>query len=73
MHPPMPATHPSAWQPVLSRPSLPSPAPSPSRRSVDAGCGGTARVLLGLGVSPGSKACRAMMDRFAQVGSGGFV
>jgi threonine dehydratase len=36
------------------------------RRSFDAGRGGTARVLLGLGVSPGTKACRAMMDKFAQ-------
>ncbi|PRW39107.1 threonine deaminase isoform A [Chlorella sorokiniana] len=35
-------------------------------RSFDAGRGGTARVLLGLGVSPGTKACRAMMDKFAQ-------
>ncbi|KAI7838609.1 hypothetical protein COHA_007616 [Chlorella ohadii] len=35
-------------------------------RSFDAGRGGTARVLLGLGVSPGGKACRAMMDKFAQ-------
>lgn len=31
-----------------------------------AGRGGTARVLLGLGVSPGGKACRAMLDRIAQ-------
>lgn len=51
--------------PLTLRPCV---ATSPSRRSFDAGRGGTARVLLGLGVSPGGKACRAMMDKFAQVG-----
>ena len=31
-----------------------------------AGRGGTARVLLGLGVPPGGKACRGLLDHIAQ-------